>query len=85
MTHPWADGLPVTVTVDEYGIPVQLLWGEKEHRITRIFKRWQIDVDWWSATGHVWLLCFHVYTNYGLVCIICDIGEQEWRLLRIFD
>lgn len=86
MTRIWPEGDPITVTVDDTGLPRVFVWHGRAHPVAQIEEQWQIYTDWWSDDGAVSRECFRLVTRTGLLCeIFFDILAQGWRLGRLYD
>lgn len=86
MTRLWLEGVPLRVKLGRNGTPQHFVWQGQNHRIERIWRRWQIDVDWWSESGRVWREYLLVTTQDGLLCqIYQELGGKEWYFVRFYN
>lgn len=86
MTHPWFDGEPITIVVDDGGIPTEFVWQEQRHLVDKVLQKWELETDWWRAEGCIRRLYLAVFTDHRMVCVIYhDLLREEWRLLRLYD
>lgn len=89
MTQFWADGAPITVTVDADDLPEEIIWNEGRHEVQRVVNQWRIDTGWWRSSdegGRVWRDYYLVITwTRLLVTIYRDLLSERWYLQRLYD
>jgi hypothetical protein len=86
MTRIWEDGEPITVNVDDVGLPALFIWNEVTHPVARVSDHWRVNTDWWSDAGEVDREYFRLTTKTGLLCeIYFDAPQQLWKLGRLYD
>lgn len=86
MTRLWRHGVPLTVVVNEQARPLRLVWEDHAHVITRIIQQWEVDTDWWEATGRIWRAYYAAITEDGLLCVFyMDLLSGAWYLNKLYD
>lgn len=81
-----ADLQPITVTLSPERRLTALRWHEKEHEIEETVQVWEVDTDWWEATGRVWRWYYAVITEQGLLAVVfLDRATGKWWLERVYD
>ena len=86
MTQLWPAGQPITVAVDDHGLPLYFVWQEHQHTVRQIVQRWEIDAEWWRAEGRIWRNYLALITRDNLFCVIYyDRLLEAWRLIRLYD
>ena len=86
MTRLWRPGEPITVEVDPYLQPVNMVWRERDYAIEQIHQRWEIDHGWWEGRGQLQRRYFTIATTSGLLCVIFyDRGRELWFLSKVYD
>lgn len=84
MTRLWRVRQPITVAVDDSGVPTQFTWNGTTYAIEIVTNRWRSDNDWWR--GRIWREHFKVATTTGLLVIIYrDMLRDTWYLQRLYD
>jgi len=84
MTRLWPIGDPIRVTADPLGTPQSFTWQGRRHPVTRVTRRWRIDVDWWR--GRVWREYFKLVTRTGLLVeVYHDLVDGGWFVQRLYD
>ena len=84
MTRLWPGGDPIRVMADPLGAPRSFTWRGRRHPVTRVMRRWRIDVDWWR--GRVWREYFKLVTRTGLLVeVYHDLVGGEWFVQRLYD
>ena len=86
MTRLWLEGVPLQLTLNAQNNPMRFRWQGQSHRIEQIWRRWQIDSDWWSEEGRIWREYLLITTQDGLLCMIYqDLSCQEWYFVRFYN
>jgi hypothetical protein len=68
------------------GVPQAFLWAGAWHPITRIASRWRVNTGWWAPDVEAWQEYVKLTTADDLFCILAhDLGDGEWRMIRLFD
>lgn len=86
MTRLWLEGIPLQVTCNAQGNPTRFRWQGQTHRIEHIWRRWEVDVDWWSEEGRIWREYLILSTQDNLLCeIYQDLTRKEWYFVRFYN
>ena len=83
MTQFWADGLPISVSVDRDDRPTELVWHGR-HRVKEWVDTWVVDDGWWHGRKH--RTYYKLATETGLLVIIFRNNVSgAWYLQRVYD
>ena len=86
MTRLWLQGVPLHVVVNDQARPMRFVWEGQPHTISRIIKQWEVDTDWWEASGRIWRTYYATCTEDGLLCVFYrDLLSSEWFLSKLYD
>jgi hypothetical protein len=84
MTWLWLAGDSIQVRSNALGTPQTIIWQGKSHRVTRVIRRWRIDIDWWR--GRIWREYFKLVTRTSLLVeIYHDLSGGGWFVQRLYD
>jgi hypothetical protein len=86
MTRLWRQGAPIDVVVNDQARPLRFVWSGKPHVISRIIQQWEVDSDWWEATGRIWRAYYAAVTEDGLLCVLYqDLPTGAWFVSKLYD
>ena len=86
MTRLLLEGDPLRVTLNIQGNPVRFYWQGQHHHVEHIWRRWEVDVDWWSEAGRIWREYLLLSTQGALLCeIYQDLTRKEWHFVRFYN
>ncbi|HEX2618573.1 MAG TPA: hypothetical protein VHL11_00465 [Phototrophicaceae bacterium] len=75
---------PITMEIDDQGLPVRFVWKTRMHPVEHISKRWRVDLGWWRI--QIWREHYKLTTRTGLLVIVYrDLLTGQWFLQRLYD
>ncbi len=84
MTHLFANGEPVEVTLGADGRPAAFTWRGVRREVDFVANQWRVQTTWWSedASREYYKLAT---VDRVLVTIFRDLNTGAWLLARVYD
>lgn len=86
MTRLFSPGLPLYVQQSTHGNVIWFRLYGRRYCVEQVIQRWEVDTDWWVATGRIWRAYWALITQDGMLCVVYqDLEREEWGLEKIYD